>query len=245
MGALVRDGVLSEQVRAVDCLVNYLAAVHPEFGDPFDVHVDRDDRTHVHASVPCDGGAAFEALLERACEIHSGFSETGYLVEHRASYAVLTGKNGDGDLTTGPCAVIHDDKGQAVMFVSPDAPIVFALVEGRVERPAPDQIRVLGYLIRLFGQFVGLPGFTIAILRHLVAGFRELVRLAGVSDSDDAGDAEGGSEHGGEGRNDAPYIRHTTQSTTLAPSTPPSTIIQRAESPSVDGSALAVGGESE
>lgn len=216
MDAFVRDGVLSEQVRAVDCLVSYLAAVHPEFGDPFDVHIDRDDRAHVHASVPCDGGAVFEALLKRAGQVDAFFAETGYLVEHRVSYAVLTGKNGNGDLTTGPCAVVHDDKGQAVMFVSPDAPIVFALVEGRVERPVADQIRVLGYLIRLFGQFVGLPGFTIAVLRYLVASFRDLVRLAGVSDGDDAGNAEGGPERGGEGRDDAPYIRHMTQSTTLA-----------------------------
>lgn len=180
---------LCEKVRAVDCLVNYLAAVHPEFGDPFDVHVDGDAHAHVHTSVPCDGSAAFEALLKRAGQVDAFFAETGYLVEHRASYAVLTGKNGDGDLTTGPCAVVHDDKGYPVMFVSPDAPIVFALVEGRVERPLPDLVRVLGYLICLFGQFVGLPGFTVALLRYLVAGFRERVRTMGLEDACDPGAA--------------------------------------------------------
>ena len=173
-------------VLAAGDLVEYLVSTYPGLAGPRHVDVD----SQVHGRVPEEVGAAcalmFDDLLDRARHIEAEYAESGYMLERSAAYRCVSRPDEHGDIVSRMCAVI--DKGDDTPIVlDPDSPVVFGLVAANHHRPLLDRVRVQGYLVRVFCEFVGRPGFTVSRLGDLVATLRGLVRAAGEEQLPDGG----------------------------------------------------------
>ncbi|KAA8825147.1 hypothetical protein EMO92_06930 [Bifidobacterium reuteri] len=196
-------GVSMERlVLTADDLIDYLVSVHPELADPRYVDLDLEPYGKAVKESWVEFPLMFDDLVDRARCIEAQYAKTSYMVERGVDYCCVSRPNRDGDIVSSMCAVIAKDDSPAIIL-DPNRPIVYGLVRANPERPLRDLIGVQSYLVRVFGDAVGVPGFTVGRLGQLVGTLRELVRLARLDEGDKAGDraehsadgAEAGPEH--------------------------------------------------
>ncbi|KAB5608384.1 hypothetical protein [Bifidobacterium jacchi] len=181
-------GVSMERLAlTADSLVDYMVSVHPELADPRYVDLDLEPYGKTVEESWVEFPLLFDDLLDRAGHVEAQYAKTSYMVEPGVDYCCVSRPNRDGDIVSSMCAVVAKDDGSTVIL-DPNRPIVYGLVSANPERPLRDLIGVQSYLVRVFGDAVGRPGFTVGRLGQLVGTLRDLVRLARVDEGDDAGD---------------------------------------------------------
>lgn len=194
-------GVSMERlVLTADDLIDYLVSVHPELADPRDVDLDLEPYGKTVKESWVEFPLLFNDLLDRTGHVEALYAKFGYMVEPGVAYRCVSRPDGDGDIVSSMCAVIAKDDGPAIIL-DPNRPIVYGLVRANPERPLRDLIGVQSYLVRVFGDAVGVPGFTVGRLGQLVGTLRELVRLARLGEGDHADDH---AEHATNGTDPGP-----------------------------------------
>lgn len=180
-------------VLAADDLVDYLVSVYPELADPGDVDVDFESYGKSLKESWIEFPLMFDDLIDRVRCVESQYAKTSYMIERGVEYCCVSRPNGHGDIVSSMCAVVAKDDGSTIIL-DPDRPIIYGLVCANPQRPLGDLIGAQSYLVRVFSEFIGRPGFTVRRLGKLVRVLRELVRLACLEQGDNATRATGDTD---------------------------------------------------
>lgn len=190
-------------VLAADDLVDYLVSVYPELADPGDMDIDFESYGKSLKESWVEFPLMFDDLIDRARHVETQYLKTRYMIERGVEYCCVSRPNSHGDIVSSMCAVVTKDDGSSIIL-DPDRPIIYGLIRANPQRPLSDLIGVQSYLVRVFSEFVGRPGFTVRRLGKLVCVLRELIRLARLEQGDHAAHATGDTDKPTEPTNEGP-----------------------------------------
>lgn len=180
-------------VLAADDLVDYLVSVYPELADPGDMDIDFESYGKSLKESWVEFPLMFDDLIDRARHVETQYLKTRYMIERGVEYCCVSRPNSHGDIVSSMCVVVTKDDGSSIIL-DPDRPIIYGLIRANPQRPLSDLIGVQSYLVRVFSEFVGRPGFTVRRLGKLVCVLRELIRLARLEQGDHAAHATGDTD---------------------------------------------------
>lgn len=200
---------------AVESLLECITAPHSKLGRENQIHPDRaDDGSDPDniTSRELSGTETFDYLLSKERGLETNLTETGYLVEPAFRYGRAFTLDGHGNVAGHAGALIDENDGSTTAL-NPDTPLIDRLIAGDIERPLSERMRVTAYLVRIFSQLVGKPGFTVGRLCQLVGTLRELIRLARLEQGNQTGDSPDTADGSSDRADDRPDITHDPDST--------------------------------
>lgn len=197
------------EIKTVEALNTALVSMHPELADPRYVNAQVD-----RVEAECGMGTApvlFDKLVALWLKADLELAVRGKTVDTPVSETFTVFQDGDGHVRYRMVAVVDDEHGVPFLIDFND-PVVVELVYRSGQRSLGDRIRVQAYLVRVFCQLVGRPGFPVRLLGHYVGILRRLCSYMGLSDRDERGDEPKATGDGADDGGDVLHV-HTDDST--------------------------------